>query len=322
MSDAAHPESTDRDFQRIRNRLNSGDSPSPPNIVVIHPTDRCNHQCDWCWYDRSRSEIHPDFVDRVVNNVIVEPTMVEEVIIAGGGEPLLYSKFENLIVSIGANSPDALLKVDTNGSLLRRVDPNIVRQIDYLRFSLDATNPQEYARTRHVKPEEWNRVLQNIEWARRIAPDIQLGVSLVEHRNRGERELQNLVRLLTNMGVNWVFRKPVLSRDFQLSPLDDTDSPEEASVLTRTAASALENLTETPDSVASMLVMVGADMGVYTCYHMQGDSDAQLALLTDDIASRTDSICRREEVWRAQSRKTHPCRAHAAWQSFTSPQGT
>ena len=311
MVDATHPDDPRRDLDRVKKRLEDTEV-QPPNVVVIHPTDRCNHSCDWCWYDRSREQIADDLIDRVIDNSIVSPSSVEEVIIAGGGEPLLHPSIERLILSIRRISPRAMLKVDTNGSLLRRLSPGVLQQISYLRVSLDATNAEEYAATRHVRRDEWSKVLDNIAWARRAAPKLQLGVSLVEHRRRALGEIEELVKRLEGLGVDWVFRKPLLSKDLHQDLLTGIDLSHSA-MHTRVGGELNPKIPLQPPVVASALVLIGADAGIYPCYHRQGDAGALLGTLGQAHPAATASI---REIWSAHAASVHPCRVHNAWQEF------
>lgn len=318
MESVLHPDDPRRDLALVEARVGDGGQVRPPNIVVVHPTDRCNHSCDWCWYDRSRAQIPDDLVDRVVDNSVVVPGQVGEVIIAGGGEPLLYPSIERLIVSIRGRCEKADLKLDTNGSLLRRLGLDVLRQIDYIRVSLDATDPEEYARTRHVKSDEWAKVLGNIEWVRQVAPGIQLGVSLVEHRRRTPDEIERVSELLVGMGVNWVFRKPVLGRDFRQETIAGEVDPAGSAVHTRTGGE-LSPLTPVPPvAVASALVMIGADAGIYPCYHQQDNSDARIARLEQVSASDSETI---RSIWELHAISPHPCRIHNSWQEFHAAAG-
>lgn len=314
-----HPDSPLRDLPRIRRRLGAAHDELAPNVIVFHPTDRCNHRCDWCWYDRSTDEILCDAVGRLLDNSVVRPDAVEEVILAGGGEPLLHPDINRIVQSIAAKCPSAQLKLDTNGALLRRLTVDTLRLVHYVRVSLDATDAHEYAATRHVKLNEWDRVLRNLEWVKSNAPASQLGVSLVEHRMRSDSEVESLANALSGIGVDWVFRKPLLSRDLSLAALAVEANTQDRGILARKGGEPEALLPTPPIQVASMLVLVGSDMGVYPCYHKQGQHSLRLASVEQCEAQGTTQGAEDvRSIWLRHASDVHPCRMHTAWAEYLS----
>lgn len=315
MSPESHPESTQADYPLIVERLERQSVTTPPSIIVIHPTDRCNHHCDWCWYDRSRDEIPRSLISRVSDNSIVDPKWVREVVVAGGGEPLLYPDIDGLINGVKDACPGARLKLDTNGTLLRRLEPATLKRIDYVRFSIDAIDAEEYSRTRHIATREWNRLLSNIEWSRSVAPETTLGASFVEHSPRDDSEFAKFASELSLLGIEWIFRKPVLTSTltYEKHPTGVVNGEHPSSLVRSDNFVEAHESTTVPIEIASMLVLVGSDGGIYTCYHSQGNPRQRLALLSD--SSFDDDLVRQK--WMLHSRNTHPCRVFSAWNSWS-----
>lgn len=134
---------------------------SPPILVTIDPTNRCNLKCVWC----NSKKIH-DTVPKDMSNdfLLAIPDMlfrwhVDAVCIAGGGEPLLHPKIDvliELLVSKGIR-----VGIVTNGTkILSHVDA--LSHCDWVGVSVDAATPATYIKSKQCDEYTLTSVLDGI----------------------------------------------------------------------------------------------------------------------------------------------------------------
>lgn len=108
-----------------------------PIQLHIAPTSKCNLKCSFCSVanrDRHEELNFPFIVDFVSK---LKAQGLESVEITGGGEPLLYPKFGDLVKFFTDNLG---LKVGliTNGTLLSKADFSALDKLTWIRISLNA----------------------------------------------------------------------------------------------------------------------------------------------------------------------------------------
>src|SRR3989344_326576 len=71
-----------------------------PLDVVVHPTTRCNHSCNFCYHRLNFGEgKHIDYDTTRCLKLLEELQIsgVQSLIISGGGEPLMHKNVANII---------------------------------------------------------------------------------------------------------------------------------------------------------------------------------------------------------------------------------
>lgn len=132
-----------------------------PINVEISPVGNCNHRCVFCNYN------YLGHKGRFPEGKLI--TLVEQladagvkaVIFAGAGEPTLHA--ETFVAIEKARNLGLDVAMSTNGSLLT---PNnldcIAKNLTWIRFSLNGTNPENYAHIHGTKSDDYNTVISNI----------------------------------------------------------------------------------------------------------------------------------------------------------------
>lgn len=141
-----------------------------PVHVRIYPTNKCNHNCEYCTYknpnlglgglyDRNDSIPYDKMVE-IINNL--SQLGCKAVTISGGGEPLLYPKIrETLQLFKYYNIPVGLY---TNGSLLKGDLARWVKShVSWVRISIDGHDNESYSKIRGVSLGEFDKVIQNMK---------------------------------------------------------------------------------------------------------------------------------------------------------------
>ena len=117
--------------------------------IEFHPSDNCNLSCTGCTYAHDRREPERVFfpLDGVGRLAELNP---ESVVIAGGGEPLLYSDngkiFSDLLKEMRKQMPKTKFALITNGTL--KYFFTNWGEISWVRISVDASTPSTYTKFR------------------------------------------------------------------------------------------------------------------------------------------------------------------------------
>lgn len=184
---------------------------SAPLHVRLKPTNRCNHDCDYCCFRcpdltlgermNPRDEIPVHRMAAIAKDLV--DMGVKAVTFSGGGEPLVYPAFEETArVLLDGGVKVAVL---TNGALLKGSVADLLgERATWVRVSMDAASAHDYARTRKVGPGEFDRVCANIRnFARSRSGPCQLGVNYVVTRdNHGDTF--RFLELMKELGADHV----------------------------------------------------------------------------------------------------------------------
>lgn len=137
-----------------------------PVCAQIDLSNQCNHDCAWCFYHDFRKRHEGYFPKERLLDLIDELVScdVKAVLFAGGGEPLMYPFFVEILERCGDFGLD--IGISTNGSLLsnERIRKAIIDNARYVRVSLDASS--EYTHHKLHRPQrehEYSLILQNVK---------------------------------------------------------------------------------------------------------------------------------------------------------------
>jgi len=136
-----------------------------PMMCVLSFVYLCNAQCPNCPY--TNSEIRSDYKDRPFMNEDTFKIIADQcgehgawIRMSGGGEPMLHPKAVELMEY--AKKVGAKIGLITNGS--KFTEENSTRllnaQVDMIEFSVDAADPETYAKVR--KGLNWDALLKNV----------------------------------------------------------------------------------------------------------------------------------------------------------------
>lgn len=178
MSQAAYsPLKAAWHLDRIQ-QLRDGQQIAPVELQFIL-SDLCNQDCYFCAYRAETGLSAQDFVEwkggvrnHNPNRMIPQQKAIDiledawnigvkSIIFTGGGEPAVHP--HHLEVFRCALNLGFDCSLNTNGLLLRKGWESVLSQFAYIRFSIDAASPEEYARIRHVAPSQYERVLANMQ---------------------------------------------------------------------------------------------------------------------------------------------------------------
>lgn len=154
--------------------LRRGDQPAPVELQLIL-SDLCNQDCHFCAYRAGNGLSVEQFAgaegEKNPNRMIPRDKAVEllddfaalggkAVIFTGGGEPTVHP--EHLMLFDHALRLGLDCSLNTNAMRLRAGWQDVLPRFQYIRVSVDAGTPEEYARIRGAKPTDYEKALENI----------------------------------------------------------------------------------------------------------------------------------------------------------------
>ena len=303
-----HPSSLQANKRKIAGRINKSGSLWPVSVVV-HLTDVCNHKCEWCWYSRSKATV--EITDVIALLELCHEHGMAEVIVSGGGEPLLHSDIALLLEYLRSSGIESR-KLYTNGSRLDRF-PQIGQAFNHVRVSLDAGGAELYSKVHGVNPAEYVRILESLKQASVNAPLMQPGVSMVVTQQT-EFSISELLDDCAIHGLKFVVLKPLLGRKFRDSriKLDIKNIPADVSVMSYSESVRGLPAGRLPVEVAASSLMIASNGWVYPCCHLDSDnwriSPAQVKDLGQAIGSP-----RHLQILRDYTNEVHDCTAFHLW---------
>lgn len=183
----------------------------PPIYVEISPTSVCNHKCIFCGLDFARDGKNRLDAD-VLCQAIREMGMcgVRSIMFAGEGEPCLHPEIKSFVTTAKVSGID--VAITTNGSIgNEEIYYNILPMLTWIRFSVDASTEDIYAKVHGVDRDMFERVINNIKLAVRLKSHMQLQTTIgVQYLMLEENfdSMQEAIRLFTSIGVDYVSFKP------------------------------------------------------------------------------------------------------------------
>lgn len=180
-----------------------------PVYIRIKPTNRCNHNCDYCHYKNPYLHLDQykgnDFIPRermlsIIDNM--SEMGVKAVTFSGGGEPLLYQYIEETMEKVLACGID--LSIITNGSLLDGKKAQLLSKAKWVRISLESGCEQTYDRIRGIKDGSFEKLCRNIKDFAALKDDsCELGINFVVGPENYKEVYQAGV-LMKQLGVNHI----------------------------------------------------------------------------------------------------------------------
>lgn len=189
-----------------------------PIYIRIKPTNRCNHDCNYCHYRHSyvnldeykrEDEIPRDKMMEIIADMA--DMGVKAVTFTGGGEPLLYTYIEEAMERILSAGID--LSAITNGSLLQGKKAELLANAKWVRISVESLNDDMYCKIRGIKPHSFEALCSNIEnFAKIKNKACEFGINVVVGKENC-KEVRGIAELMKNLGVNHVKFSPMITTE-------------------------------------------------------------------------------------------------------------
>ncbi len=186
-----------------------------PIYMEISPAGACNHRCTFCALDFM--EYQHRFLDtKLLNERLSELGRLglKSVMFAGEGEPFLHRDIALLINHAKKSGID--VAVTTNGVLFKKqIIDDILGDTEWIKVSISAATPQNYAHIHRCKPGDFDRVIENMSYAVKVKQDNKyncvLGMQLLLIPEN-VHEAVALAKLARDIGMNYLVIKPYTQR--------------------------------------------------------------------------------------------------------------
>jgi len=238
-----------------------------PISVELSLTNKCNHRCIWCSDADMRRRLGGELTEEEIFPVLEELKIggTRGVVIEGGGEPTLHAGFLAVLRRIKELGLAAGLI--SNGYRLPYAEA--VDNFEWIRISLDAASRNQYRDLKGI--DGFDRVISNLMTIAANKRQAILGVGYVlTNRNDDPVQMEQLVRFLRKIGVNYFHIRPVVDHP-ELTSRTDLDFLKKYE--TRGFSVNISALTDNreagnwglPCLAHSLSTVITADGGVYLC---------------------------------------------------------
>ncbi len=170
-------------------------------------TDRCNHACTFCdgyYRELSASSLPWERLERLVDEMI-EVGVLAVVIAGDRGEPMLHPRIADLLERLTGGG--IAVGLYTNGSVLTARALRALRDVAWIRVSLDAGTPETHQRIHNYPSHrrDFARLLDNVAALCAVHADVGLSFVL-DPLNVNEMELA--AERLLPLGPRFIEYKP------------------------------------------------------------------------------------------------------------------
>ncbi len=199
------------------------DKITSPIYIRIKPTNKCNHNCEFCSYNpvtgdlAVRDELNrTDEIPREKMLEILDDLKdigVKAITYSGGGEPLIYPHISEIMqktLDCGIN-----LSIITNGQELNGKKAELLSHANWVRISSDASDAESFSKIRKVPKDYFYKLASNIEnFAKIKNPKCELGINFVVHKNNSNQVYRS-VEHFKDLGCNHVKITPMWISNFR-----------------------------------------------------------------------------------------------------------
>ena len=182
-----------------------------PIYAEVSPSGACNHRCVYCALDFM--EYKPRFLDAdILKTRLAEMGKLglKSIMYAGEGEPFLHPRMAEITNATKAAGID--VSFTTNAALFKpAIADKCLKSVEWIKVSINGGTAKTYAKIHRCRPEDFEKVFANMEYADRLRKKkgykVTLGMQLVLlPDNAGEVEL--LAGRAKASGMDYLIVKP------------------------------------------------------------------------------------------------------------------
>lgn len=188
-----------------------------PKIIELDPTTSCMFSCPECISANllNGKTIKQDNMYHLIDEF--SEVGVKGIIFIGGGEPLMYPRFGELLKY--SSSKGIKNGITTNGLLIDKYKEVIANNCEWIRVSIDASNEKSFQTVRPNRvPNSFNRIIKGMEQLSKIKKGL-MGFSFLLLETRGfenASELYEAAKLAKEIGCDYFEYKPMVDNNHYL----------------------------------------------------------------------------------------------------------
>jgi len=134
-----------------------------PIYLEISPVGFCNHRCTFCALDfmeYQNRKIDPNILKERLREMA--ELGIKSVMFAGEGEPTLYKELPEMLDLCREVGIDTSLTTNMVPFTEKNTEP-FVKNCSWIKVSINAGNPENYAEIHRTDPKDFDRVMQNMK---------------------------------------------------------------------------------------------------------------------------------------------------------------
>ena len=182
-----------------------------PIYMEVSPAGSCNHRCTYCGLD------FMEYENRSLDTALFMEHLTEmgelglkSIMYAGEGEPLLHKDIEKIIRHTRASDID--VGITTNATLLKKeLSDEILGHVEWIKVSINGGDAETYATVHRCKPVEFDRVVDNMIYARKLKLDkgykCALGMQIILLPENKD-SVSKLAEIARDIGMDYLVVKP------------------------------------------------------------------------------------------------------------------
>lgn len=304
-----------------------------PLTVELSPSRRCNQRCVFCAFDyRHSGELMPREVVEKLTDELTEGGIhpLRAVTWGGEGEPTLNPHLWPAARHMASEGV-------SQGLITNGMSPDLHRHLKaftWVRFSLNALEPDTFAKVHGADPMQLTKILDHIEAAVKDKGETTLGLQMLLWEDTAS-EAKALATMARDIGLDYFAMKPYSrhpqSTHVQCFPLSQEQLAQVADECNRLATDTFQVAVRNRSFLgagspkryrhcraAPFFHVIAADGSVYPCAQYVGRSDMRLGDLSVQSWYEFLKSSRRRELLRHQTEELcvakcrHPCRLDAA----------
>jgi GTP 3',8-cyclase len=182
-----------------------------PIYMEVSPSGACNHRCLYCGLDFMGYK--PNYLEAdILKERLSElgGLGLKSIMYAGEGEPFLHPEMVSIIEHTKESGIDVALT--TNGVLLKKeIVEKVLINTEWIKVSINAGTRETYAKIHQSKPDDFDKVVENMDFASEIKKGNNykciLGMQLVL-LPENHHEVVFLAKLARDIGMDYLVIKP------------------------------------------------------------------------------------------------------------------
>lgn len=251
---------------KVEKLLNEGQDMSYPISVELTLTNVCNLDCCYCSDKelRLRQGIRQTFDMDVLKRLFADLANggTTGVTFEGGGEPTLYPEFGEAVKE--AKKAGLAVGLITNGTV--KLSEEVLKEFEWIRVSLDASNAKEYLELKGV--DVFEKVVSNIAHYAEYCDTVGIGYVVTKNNLS---QIESLVMRLREVKAAYIQMRPVVDcpelypKDIDLSYLNLYQTKEFGVMINGMVDNAKRGNHKLPCMANGITSVISGDGAVYLC---------------------------------------------------------